>query len=114
GDELALRGAHQPTLAALASPVGLQGRHHRRDALLVQRRVAGRPRSAGLSGAHITSNGLDIEAELRRDPLLRGAPAPQPQDFLDLQHRDLAIAHGSLLPVRAGRSLAAWSRGGEW
>ena len=42
-----------------------------------------------------------------------GPGPPQPEDFLDLQHRDLAIAHGSLLPLRAGGVLAAKSRGGR-
>ncbi len=111
-DELALPGAHLPGLAPPAAPVRLQGGHDRRDLLFVGR-LSSRTHPAGLGCPQVAPHRLDVEAELGSDPLLRSAAAPQPEDFLDLQHRDLAIAHGSLLPVRAGGVLAAWSRGGN-
>ncbi len=71
------------------------------------------PQAGGPCGPDVAPHRLDVESQLDGDVLLGHAPQPQPQDLLDLQHRDLAIGHAPLpAPAGAGRGHSAGSREG--
>src|SRR5439155_21113290 len=65
GDGLALRGAYRPRVAALATPVGLQGGHHRRDAL-VHRAARHQPAMARWPGRLVTRGGMVLKDSAQR------------------------------------------------
>lgn len=70
------------------------------------------PQAGGPRGTDVAPHGLDVEAQLNGDPLLGDAPQPQPQDFLELEHADLAIGHAPL-PAPSGADLGHSARSRE-
>src|SRR4029077_1794896 len=59
----------------------------------------------------IPPDGLGIEPDLGGDPFRRHALAPQPQDFLEVKHRDLAI-HLASWPRCRSRTETSCARSG--
>ena len=102
----ALGLAPLPTVAVRPSRVGRQRGDHAGD-VLVAERLGPRREPAALCCGEVTTDGLHVQRQLRGDPLLLGTGSPEPEDFFDFDHRDLAVRH------RPGRSMAALSRGGR-
>lgn len=96
--------AQCPGVAAGALGSGAERREHGDEALLRERaRSLLRRQAARLAGPQVPADGLGVESELPGDGLLAQPGEPEPQHFLDLQHRDLAIGHPPLL----GRGVVA-------
>jgi transposase len=103
-EEDAVLLAQRPRVAAGALGGGGQGGEHGDEALLRERARSLLPRqAAGRAGPEVAADGLGVESELPGDRLLAEPSQPQPQHFLDFQHRDLAIGHPPLL----GRGVVA-------
>ena len=78
--------------------------------LLVGQPLLSLRQPAGLGGAHVSADRLDVEPELRSDRFLTDARHPQPECLSELQHGDLAIGHRPSSPDGASRVVGAKSR----
>ncbi len=86
----------RPALATGTSAARLQRQQDVAD-LLVTERLQRSSQPRRFCRTQIPAHRLWIEAQLGGDPLLRHPRLPEPKDFPELDHRDLAI-HPRLLP----------------